>query len=98
MSGANVHLDIPYFYKKHLKSEELAEWAAAQAEIDRLEQRIKALERRATGRARRGPGKREIAKLRAAMIAAHPDKGGSHEAFIAANGAYQRALKEAGAG
>jgi hypothetical protein len=34
---------------------------------------------------------RNFARLRAEMIAAHPDKGGNHEAFIAARAAYERA-------
>jgi uncharacterized protein YcgI (DUF1989 family) len=94
MSDANAYLNVPLYYKEHLKPEELAEWAMAQSEIDRLTDRIKLLQRRADGRAYRGPGKREIAKLRTAMVAAHPDKGGSHDAFIAASNAYQRALRE----
>lgn len=36
---------------------------------------------------------RIFARLRAQMIAAHPDKGGSHEAFIAAHSAYEKARK-----
>jgi len=36
---------------------------------------------------------RNFARLRAEMIAAHPDKGGSHEAFIAARAAYERARR-----
>jgi hypothetical protein len=32
-----------------------------------------------------------LKKLKAAMVAAHPDKGGSHEAFIAARAAYEAA-------
>jgi hypothetical protein len=54
--------------------------------------RLNLLERRALARHQRGPSKREIAKLRDAMVAAHPDKGGSNAAFIAANAAYRRRL------
>jgi hypothetical protein len=37
------------------------------------------------------PRRLSLKKLRAAMVAAHPDKGGSHEAFIAARAAYDAA-------
>jgi hypothetical protein len=37
------------------------------------------------------PPRVSLKKLKAAMVAAHPDKGGSPEAFIAAREAYERA-------
>jgi hypothetical protein len=87
------HPKYIYCDTQRLKPEELAEWTAAQAEIERLTQRLKLLARRAKERYGRRPTKRELAELRAARIAAHPDKGGSHEAFVAANIAYQRATR-----
>jgi hypothetical protein len=77
-----------------LKPDELAEWKAICSEIDRLTRRKKLLERRAEARRQRGPSNREITRLRAAMIAAHPDKGGNEEAFIAANRLYRQAIAE----
>jgi hypothetical protein len=35
-----------------------------------------------------------LKRLKAAMVTAHPDRGGSHEEFIAAHEAYKRAAKE----
>jgi len=37
----------------------------------------------------------ELRRLRMAMADAHPDRGGSNEEFIAARGAYKRALRQA---
>lgn len=39
------------------------------------------------------PQKPSLAKLKAAMAAAHPDRGGTDEAFIAARQRYERARK-----
>jgi hypothetical protein len=80
--------------KDDLEPDEIAEWEAAQVEIERLVKRIKLLRRRAQSRRERGPSKREIARLRVAMIAAHPDKGGSNEAFITANRRYRQAISQ----
>jgi hypothetical protein len=83
------------FMQEYFKPDELAEWKAICSEIDQLTQRRKFLERRAEARRERGPSKREIAGLRAAMVAAHPDKGGSAEAFVEANRRYRQAVEEA---
>jgi hypothetical protein len=83
----------PEWHVPLLRPDEQAEWVAAHEEIARLKHRIKLLEAR---NYRRSRGKQRIAELRAAMIAAHPDKGGSHDAFIAAHRAYVRA-RSAGA-
>ncbi|KPC75264.1 hypothetical protein ADL27_50050, partial [Streptomyces sp. NRRL F-6602] len=37
------------------------------------------------------PAPPNLAELKAAMRAAHPDMGGSHEAFLAAHQAYEQA-------
>jgi hypothetical protein len=85
----------PEWHVPLLRPDEQAEWVAAHEEIARLKHRIKLLEARNYRRSH-GGGKRRIAELRAAMIAAHPDKGGSHDAFISARRAYERA-RSAGA-
>jgi hypothetical protein len=41
------------------------------------------------------PAKPDLAALRAEMAAAHPDRGGSNEAFIAARQRYEQARKAA---
>jgi hypothetical protein len=38
----------------------------------------------------------DLKQLKAAMVAAHPDKGGNHEAFVAARAAYEAARRMAG--
>jgi hypothetical protein len=84
-----------YFYNHDMTPKEIEEADALALEIARLSERLKKLERRAASRARRRanrkPSKQDIAKLKVAMVAAHPDKGGTNSAFIEARKQYEQA-------